>query len=543
MEQYRRMENNTSGSPFKKNVKSSIGALFVRKMRRASSELISRVPRSRSRNRVGDGLSPGDRDSPDQHDGILVDTFSLGSGSQSGSNSRCGSLDGGSGGEGDVTTPTSLTGSVSGNLPANSLHSGSSSGQSWSERDRIRQSMPIIHYQHPDSEINTSPLSNSSVRHSISSDAVCNGTTTMSVALTNNQLNGNASPVTPVLFPQQPTNGNSATIGTDPDGIPVVMVAGNPVATNTNSPRPSLSGGLVSVAPLMMMSPSNTPIQQKQLQSPRINGVARFGSHNTPDNNCSPIPAGVLNRFPQSSRSLALLERAGSRQPLCISEVDPALVLNETSGLALPMSLRSSPLLTPRNISPVDNNESVVNSSTSSGSTTSNNNNIIINNRNNQNSSLIRSGAAAALVQTSSTSQSNPNTTSPAGPADGINSANAKLFPHLTSTTRINVNISTAAITPLTPSPSSPLLPGPLERRGSLRLPPRPSPRISSIDTPPILPARASSQDRPALPPRSYPNSSAPAVEEKPVGDDIVNGGAPGTAAGASSIWYEYGCV
>ena len=486
MEQYRRMENCTSGgaggSPFKKNAKSSIGALFVRKMRRASSELINRVPRSRSRNRVGDGLTSGDRESPDQ-----PDTFSLESGSHSGSNSGCGSLDGGSGGEGDVT-PTSLTGSVS----------QSGSVTSWNERDRIRQSMPIIHYNHPDPDAG----STGSVRHSISSDAVCNGT---QLAAINNLHNGN--PPSVVL----PANGNNISISTEPEQH-------NSAATNTNNqPKSSLSGSLVSAAPLMMIAPCSPSIAPPQ-PSPRINGLGAF--HNTPTPTISPV---ALQRFPQSSRSLALLERAGSRQPLCISEVDHPVLCGETSAaLGLPLT-RSSPLLTPRNISPAGSDPS--------SSLSSNNNN---NNINSNHGSLIRTGAAAAaLVQTSTTG------TSPTPSADSTVPNNSKLFPHLTTTTRINVNISTAAITPLSPSPASPVLPGPLERRGSLRLPPRPSPRLSSVDTPPLLPARAGSLDRPALPPRSYTNASTPTVEEKPAAED-VNGGGPG---GASSIWYEYGCV
>lgn len=77
MEQYRRMENSPvgsgGGSPlYRKNAGSKsgsgLGALFVKKMRRASSELISRVPtRSRSRNRVGDSLS-----SPELQDTLQV---------------------------------------------------------------------------------------------------------------------------------------------------------------------------------------------------------------------------------------------------------------------------------------------------------------------------------------------------------------------------------------------------------------------------------------------------------------------------------------
>jgi hypothetical protein len=146
--------------------------------------------------------------------------------------------------------------------------------------------------------------------------------------------------------------------------------------------------------------------------------------------------------------------------------------------------------------------------------------------------------APNALVQTSTTAIS-PTIISP------LDTPSSQLFPHLTCTTRINVNISTAAITPLSPSPASPVLPGPLERRGSLRLPPKPAPRISSVDTPPLLPARAGSLDRPAVPPvppRSYANA-APTVEAKPDGENTnVNGTATGPG-GASSIWYEYGCV
>lgn len=152
-------------------------------------------------------------------------------------------------------------------------------------------------------------------------------------------------------------------------------------------------------------------------------------------------------------------------------------------------------------------------------------------------SNVVRTPPIAALVQTSSAG------TSPT-PLDNTASGgnNAELYPHLTSTTRINVNISTAAITHISPSPSSPLLPSALERRGSLRLPPRPSPRIPSIETPPLLPARTGNLDRPALPPRSY-ISATPTVEEKPMDESAnVHDGSIGAAA-ASSIWYEYGCV
>jgi hypothetical protein len=504
MEQYRRMENSPNlggGSPFKKNAKASIGALFVRKMRRASSELISRVPRSRSRNRVGDGLPSGDRESPDQHDGQL-DTFSLESGSHSGSNSGCGSLDGGSGGE-DMT-PTSLIGSISGVSPG--LTSGGS-GTGWNERDRNRQSMPIIHYQHPESLENSIPTA--SVRHSISSDGVCNGSLTSA-----NQINGN-----PIQSSPLSVNGNS--VGTESDGSTHVFAA-----TNTSQPKTSLSGGLISAAPLMMMAPCSPQLPQP---SPRLDGiVSGFQGSSTPTSGNSPIPIGALQRFTQSS------------QPLCLSEVEPSLVLSETpSSLALPLASRSSPLLTPRNISPAGS-DSMASGGGMPGSSSSNNKNNNNNNHNhNHNSGSIRSGAAAALVQTSTTG------TSPT-PLDS-STPNSKLFPHLTSTTRINVNISTAAITPLIPSPASPLLPGPFERRGSLRLPPRPSPRITSAEAPPLLPARRdglSNQERPALPPRSYStnNPATPTVEEKPTEDPNVNGSTTG-AGSASSIWYEYGCV
>uniref|UniRef100_A0A0P4Y8S8 Girdin n=3 Tax=Daphnia magna TaxID=35525 RepID=A0A0P4Y8S8_9CRUS len=513
MEQYRRMENcpsGGSGSPFKKNAKASIGALFVRKMRRASSELISRVPRSRSRNRVGDGLVSGDRESPDQHDGQM-DTFSLESGSHSGSNSGCGSLDGGSGGEGDVT-PTSLTGSVGG--ASTDLPPGS--GRSWNDRDRNRQSLPVIHYQHSDLG-NCAPTSAGSVRHSVSPDGMCDGSPTTN---SSSQINGNP------LLPSLPAmNGNS-------DDVELECNTHNSAATNTPHAKGSLSGSLMSAAPLMMMTPCSPHVQQP---SPRVDGVASGFHHVScaPNSAKNTVPVGALQRFAQPSRSLALLERAGSRQPLCLSEVDPSLVLSDSaSPLALPLASRSSPLMTPRNVSPSGSDLlPMVSNVTSSMSNNKNHNN---NNQINSSSSS-RSGTPATLVQTSTTGISPT-------PLD-TSTPNPKLFPHLTSTTRINVNISTAAITPLTssPSPSSPLLPGPLERRGSLRLPPRPSPRISSSEGPP-LPARVTNQDKPALPPRLYTNSTAPAVEEKPAEDTNINGSTTG-AGSASSIWYEYGCV
>lgn len=513
MEQYRRMENcpsGGSGSPFKKNAKASIGALFVRKMRRASSELISRVPRSRSRNRVGDGLVSGDRESPDQHDGQM-DTFSLESGSHSGSNSGCGSLDGGSGGEGDAT-PTSLTGSVGG--ASTDLPPGS--GRSWNDRDRNRQSLPVIHYQHSDLG-NCAPTSAGSVRHSVSPDGMCDGSPTTN---SSSQINGNP------LLPSLPAmNGNS-------DDVELECNTHNSAATNTPHAKGSLSGSLMSAAPLMMMTPCSPHVQQP---SPRVDGVASGFHHVScaPNSAKNTVPVGALQRFAQPSRSLALLERAGSRQPLCLSEVDPSLVLSDSSSpLALPLASRSSPLMTPRNVSPSGSDllpmVSNVPSSMSNNKNHNNNNQI-------NSSSSSRSGTPATLVQTSTTGISPT-------PLD-TSTPNPKLFPHLTSTTRINVNISTAAITPLTssPSPSSPLLPGPLERRGSLRLPPRPSPRISSSEGPP-LPARVTNQDKPALPPRLYTNSTAPAVEEKPAEDANINGSTTG-AGSASSIWYEYGCV
>ena len=489
MEQYRRMENcSSTGSPFKKSAKSSIGALFVRKMRRASTEFINRVPRSRSRNRIGDGVLSGDRESPDQHDG-QADTFSIESGSQhSGSNSGCGSLDGGSGGEGD-TLPS---GSMSGSLTSPQ----STSGTGWN--DRSRQSMPIIHYQHSETDI----PSVSSVHHSISSDALCNGSV-------HNQHNGNliSSPV------HSSVNGNSVALDCD-----VVGASNAAAATNTSTTKPSsFSSNLVSAAPLMMMAPCPSSSASHTPQpSPRLNGMSVLQS--TPANNS--VPAN-LQRFTQSTRSLALLERAGSRQPLCISEVDPALALSEPSNLVLPLSSHASPLLTPRNASPA-------------GSDVGANNNISDNIGSN-NGHLVRTGAAPAQT---------PLLPTGAAPIDS-STPNSKLFPHLTSTTRINVNISTAAITPLTPSPSSPLLPGPMERRGSLRLPPRPSPRVPPIESgsPPLLPARTATQDRPALPPRSYP-ATTPTVEVKSTSEHAnVNESNTGTGGSASSIWYEYGCV
>jgi hypothetical protein len=104
--------------------------------------------------------------------------------------------------------------------------------------------------------------------------------------------------------------------------------------------------------------------------------------------------------FNQSSRSLALLERAGSRQPLCLSEVEPSLVLSETpSSLALPLAFHLSLLLTPRNISPAGS-DSMASGSGMDGSSSSNKNNNNNNHNHNHNSGSIRSGAAAALVQT-----------------------------------------------------------------------------------------------------------------------------------------------
>lgn len=483
MEQYRRMENSPlsgggSGSHNRKSGAglgggksggSGIGALFVRKMRRASSELISRVPRSRSRNRVGDSLS-----SPELQDVLQADNYSLESGSQhsGGSNSGSGSLDGGEGGNGggngsgtEVSTPRSVSGQ--GNL------SGGMNNLRHSVPNMTSNNLSAIGLGQDRTLTNNSPIRNSlsSVEGGQSSNRSSptnNGNTTNTISTT--ATNGN-----------DPEMLNTATSTTTTTGNGMAALHHHHQMLNS-------SLHMNSAAPYMMMSPlSSTPIKPVQ-PLPRISNGLNNGNGGS-NGNSSPCPV-PLQRFNQSSRSLALLERAGSRTPVCISEVlEPILSTDDPTSDNLPVAAYSSPLVTPRN------GNSPTNSTTSAATTT------------------IGSGV----------------NTEPVGP-------NNKLFPHLTSTTRINVNISTANVTPL------------LERRGSFRgsgivPPPRPSPRIGAGEdtSPPLLPARSSTlQERPALPPRP---STLAVGDESAARSAAENGNDSTTVPPASSIWYEYGCV
>jgi len=405
MEQYRRMENTT---PLKKNPKASIGALFVRKMRRASSELIKSVPRSRSRSR---GHLGSDRDSPDQQD--AQDTFSLESGSHSGSNSGCGSLD--SGGEGDMT-PT-------GNR---------------SERQRIRQSMPIINYDHQETILRTSFSSDALLlERNANSTTESNGNVVQDPL--NSSLNSNSSSI----------HSNSTLTST----------------ANCNLLNATLSG-LPNVIPNV------------------IPNVKLYGQSTSLSLTSSPVP---FQRFIQPSRSLALLERAGSRQPLCITDVDDPVVLDIPDDADIVPTRDAGPRITP----PLSDSASDKNNDNCAGSTQ----NIV------------------------------------------------------TSTTRINVNVNVT--TPGSSSSSSSSSSSALERLGSIRIaPPRPSPRITppalDLDEIPPIPARGSVHERAALPPALPPrlNSSIVSSSEEKAAD---NGNAPSspscTTPPANSIWYEYGCV
>lgn len=259
-------------------------------------------------------------------------------------------------------------------------------------------------------------------------------------------LNLNGNPSSPV------TNGKSH----DPSaGMPDQVNSATSTQTASNNILNS-SLGLQSAAPYMMMSPlvmCSSPSLKPIQPLPRT--ILPLNNNN---NNNRNSPTSSLAHFSPSSRSLALLERAGSRTPVCIPET------------ALDQPILEDPAdSTSTDVIPTD-------------------------------SSL-------------------------GDPASGGN----KLFPHLTSTTRINVNISTANVTPL-------------ERRGSVRLE-RPSRLLlpddfSGSNSPPLLPARSNVQERPALPPRP---GTASTVTEEVVVSPPENGN--DASAPANSIWYEYGCV
>lgn len=531
MEQYRRMENST---PLKKNSKASaIGALFVRKMRRASSELISRVPtRSRSRSR---GPLGSDRDSPDQQDG--PDTFSLESGSHSGSNSGCGSIDGGSGGEGDMT-PT-----------------GGGGGASRSRRELIRQSMPIINYDH---QSETASLRNSfssetlclpSINSSNSSDSRDRNSNSHSHSQTNgyanvanqsnNQVNGNS--------PQPSGNGNGSGNGNSPTATPSAIDSLNSSLVSSNSMgsvncslnsggAPTLNHQLWNSSLSAVQSPVS--FQPAKLQT-KPNGLALDrlslnGLSTSLQLNKSPI---ALKRFNQPTRSLALLERAGSRVPLCIGEMDPDSVV-----LMDPAGLDEEPDTVPtRDFGPQANNILVARKASFESPHGTPRNSSPANSDGSDGSGRAQLSALAKVGQ-QTTGPSPPPSLAPPQSTSTPNNT------RLTSTTHINVNITTAA------GPSGAA--SSLERRGSFRVPPRPAPRIpaasfSSDCAIPPLPARSSNIERPALPPRQ----SSSIVEEKSPAAPVVaaaatpasSGDGPaaenGSAPAANSIWYEYGCV
>jgi len=223
-------------------------------------------------------------------------------------------------------------------------------------------------------------------------------------------------------------------------------------------------------------------------------------------------PVG-FRRFNQSSHSLAL-ERAGSRQPLCLPEAElaqPTLVL---SNGADPTQSFSSPysLPTPQSISPSDNDF------------------VFPNGNNNTNRLGICPQSQVHIPRDINAIPSNH----PFTPT--THSSNSDVFPHLTTTTRINVNISTAAVTPLSSSsPSSPLVN--LESRGSIHSIPRISGRILVPDSsPPLLPTRTNNLEGPSLPPRpNFANTDAKSLSENGNG---VDGSV--VADAANSVWYVF---
>lgn len=184
---------------------------------------------------------------------------------------------------------------------------------------------------------------------------------------------------------------------------------------------------LTSAASSMLMSSSSpsthTPLQTVQLP-PRI-------PRSTISNAISVDAPSALVKHLQPSRTLALLERAGSRQPVCLPDADPEIVLPPDN---VPMRILDSPL-----------------GSTSSASS--------------DNNFRLRSEPVSAPLE------SNP-------------LPRNQVAPNLTSTTRISVSISSPSVG-ISPQPSprrpsnepsdAPLLPIRLSRTDKPALPPRPS--------------------------------------------------------------------
>lgn len=234
--------------------------------------------------------------------------------------------------------------------------------------------------------------------------------------------------------------------------------------------------------------------------SSSLQSMGRENIHGVTNKSSSPVNS---RNFTQSSHSLAL-ERAGSRQPLCVPEelTQQNLVLSNDDESMLLLSTNPYSMSTLPSSSLADNDF------------------VFPNNNSN------RLGTQSQVPNIREINGILPNH-HPSMPTNNTN----PLFPHLTTTTRINVNISTAAVMPLIPSSLSPSTS--LERRGSTPSLPRIPVRNALDSSPPLLPARTSNQEGPILPPR--PNLTGPDSKSLLENGNSVDGP---TIDAANSVWY-----
>lgn len=267
------------------------------------------------------------------------------------------------------------------------------------------------------------------------------------------------------------------------------------------------TSGLASAASSMLMSPSAASSPLPKVQPPPR--IPRSSLHHSNQSTQAALDGpSALAKNMQPSRSLALLERAGSRQPVCLADADPDIILPTESpvptasvpGLILPRTL-DSPL---RSGSPGD-----------LGS---------------DSNLRLRSDLVQMSAPTESTSNPSPR---------NLN----QVMPNVTSTTRISVSISSPSAGHQGIRSNSPQTSA-SEPRSSPKLVGSPQ-RMTATEQSdaPLLPLRISRTDKPALPPRPHSASTAVAPDGSNVRNETVNQRVTPVEEGISSVWYEYGCV